>query len=65
LPDKIVLLTKNSRVVSFDKNFEFKFVNVIGQDKWETSNMIETFSSNIYLLDSTKNQIFKHKTAVN
>lgn len=65
LPDKIVLLTKNSRVVSFDKNFEFKFVNVIWQDKWEKSDTIETFSSNIYLLDKEKNQIFKHKTAVN
>lgn len=65
LPDKIVLLTKFWKVVSFDKNFEFKFINVIGQDKWEKSDMIDTFSTNIYLLDKEKNQVFKHKTAVN
>ncbi len=63
--DKIVLLTKSSRVVTFDKNFEFKFVNVIGQDKWENSNSIDIFWTNIYLLDKIKNQIFKHKTAIN
>lgn len=63
--DKIVLLTKSSRVVTFDKNFEFKFVHVIGQDKWESSDSIDTFGTNIYLLDKIKNQIFKHKTAIN
>lgn len=65
LSDKIVLLTKASKIVSFDKNFEFKFVNVIGQDKWEESNLIETFATNIYLLNNERNQILKHKTAVN
>lgn len=63
--DKLVLLTKSSRIVTFDKNFEFKFVNVIGQDKWESSDTIDTFGTNIYLLDRLKNQIFKHKTAIN
>lgn len=64
LQDKIVLLTKNTKIVSFDKNFSFKFVNVLWQDKWETSSIMDTFTSNIYLVDSEKNQIFKHKIAI-
>lgn len=63
--DKLILLTKNTKIVSFDKNKEFKFVNVLGQDKWESSNIIETFWTNIYLVDKDKNQILKHKVAIN
>ncbi|MDD4151667.1 MAG: hypothetical protein PHR68_03570, partial [Candidatus Gracilibacteria bacterium] len=65
LGDKLILLTKNTKIVSFDKNKEFKFVNVLGQDKWESSNIIETFGTNIYLVDKDKNQILKHKVAIN
>ena len=57
----IMLITKESKVVSFWKSKEFKFVDVIGQDKWESANFLATYGSNIYLVDNKDNQIYKHQ----
>ncbi len=58
----IVLLTSLGNVVEFDKNSFFSYVDVRNQEKWwEDSVMLWFFSSNIYLLNKERNQIFKHK----
>ncbi len=61
LQTNIALITKKWKVVVFSKNGNFKFSDVIGQDKWENSSMIASYASNIYLIDKKENQIYKHK----
>jgi len=61
LQTNIALITKKGKVVVFSKNGNFKFSDVIGQDKWEDSSMIASYASNIYLIDKKENQIYKHK----
>ncbi len=56
--DSIVIITKKSRVVKFNKNWTFKYINVIWQKKWGKSNFIDSYNWNIYLADDT--QIYKH-----
>jgi len=61
LQTNIALITKKWKIVVFSKNGNFKFSDVIGQDKWENSSMIASYASNIYLIDKKENQIYKHK----
>jgi hypothetical protein len=44
---------------------DFTRNNVTGQPTWEDSIGIKTFNGNIYLLESSKNQIQKHKPGIN
>jgi hypothetical protein len=62
--NKIYLLTNESQVVSYGENTGFKFVKVIGQEKWEDSSLIRSYSNNLYLINEERNQIFKHRPAV-
>lgn len=57
---EIALITKNWKIVVFSKSGNFKFSDVIGQDRWEDSNMIASYASNIYLISKKENQIYKH-----
>ncbi len=40
-------------------------MNVTGQNSWEDALTIKTFNGNIYLLDTTKEQIQRHKPGLN
>ncbi len=62
--ENIILSTKNNRVVSFSTDGTFKYVNVIGQDKWINMSRLDTFNSNIYLVNQEKNQIFMHSPSL-
>lgn len=55
----ILLLTKTWKVVNFAKSSFFSYVDVKDQWKWEKSNILQSYSSNIYLLSGK--QIYKHK----
>lgn len=59
--DNIILLTKLGKVVNFSKDKFFNYIDVKDQNIWEESNIINTYSSNLYLLNKQWNQIFKHK----
>lgn len=56
--DSIVIITKKSRVIKFNKNWTFKYINVIWQKTWEKSSFIDSYNWNIYLTDDI--QIYKH-----
>lgn len=49
----IFFLTKNDRVLS-TKRTEITYVNVTGQESWESADGIYTYFNNIYLLDKEK-----------
>lgn len=58
----ISLITDSSKVVSFSKNWVFKYIDVIWQTTgWEKSSLINAYNWNLYLINEEKNQIFKHK----
>lgn len=59
--DSIIIITKKSRVVKFNKNWIFKYINVIWQKTWEKSSFIDSYNWNIYLTDDT--QIYKHSSS--
>lgn len=61
LLDKISLITKKWNVILFSTNGNFKTSDVIGQEKWENSDIISSYNSNIYLISKEENQIFKHR----
>lgn len=57
----ILLLTDKWKVVSFSNNNFFSYVDVLDQPTWEDSHIIDSYASNIYLLNKLSNQIFRHK----
>ena len=57
----IILLTANGKVVNFAKNNFFSYLDVQDQPKWEDSNIISSYATNIYLLGKLRNQIYRHK----
>lgn len=60
----IFISTKNNRILTARQN-DFTYVTVTGQDTWETSERIKVFNSNIYLVNTTEGQIYKHRPGVN
>jgi hypothetical protein len=59
------LLTTENHVL-VPRRDEFAYINVTGQPGgWEDAISLKTFNGNIYLLDTTKNQIQRHKPGVN
>lgn len=57
---EIAIVTKKWNIIMFNRNGNFRFSNVLWQDKWETSNIIDSFWNNIYLLSKEENQLYKH-----
>lgn len=60
----IFLLTEQNHIL-VPRRDEFAYVNVTWQNSWEDSLWIKTFNGNIYLLNSQKNQIERHKPGIN
>lgn len=60
----IYALTNNKRILTAKRD-TFSYVNVIGQPSWEDALAIRTYNGNIYLLDTTKSQIQRHRPGVN
>lgn len=58
--DDIILTTKKKRVVKFSKDQKFSYISVIWQNTWEWSPLVETYNNNIYMINSAKNQLYKH-----
>ncbi len=58
---QIFLVTKKWRIVSFEKTGFFKFYDVKWQAKWEDFKSVETYSSYLYTLSTSWNQIFRHR----
>lgn len=64
--EDIVILTSLSKVVNFSRSGFLQYADVIGQKIWQESSEVDSFASNIYLLNKERNQIFKHrKTGAN
>lgn len=63
--DNFYLLTKNNRILGSRKQNEIDYVNVMGQDGWEKANKINTFNDYLYLIDTAKGEIYRHKPWVN
>jgi hypothetical protein len=61
---KLFVLTENNRVIAPQRS-EFNYVKVTNQEGWEAAGGIKTFNGNLYLIDSTGNQIWKHRPGVN
>lgn len=47
--------------MNFTKSGFFQFADSLGQKTWQESNELESFNTNIYLLNKDETQIFKHK----
>jgi len=58
--DDIILTTKKQRVVKFAKDSKFNYINVVWQTTWQWSPFIETYNNNIYMTNSSQNQVFRH-----
>ncbi len=58
------ILTTENHVIS-PRRDDFTRINVTGQTTWEDALSIKTFNGNIYLLESSKDQIQRHKPGVN
>ena len=63
--DNLVLMTASWKVVNFAKNNFFSYLDVTGQDKWDESPIIDSYLTNIYLLNKEENQIIRHKKSGN
>ena len=63
--DNLVLMTKSWKVVNFAKNNFFSYLDVSGQDRWDESPIIDSFLTNIYLLNKEENQVIRHKKSGN
>lgn len=59
-PD-IFLVTKNWKIISFEKNWFFKPYVVKWQTKWEDFKFVKTYSTYLYTLSANWNQVYKHK----
>ncbi|RKW22444.1 hypothetical protein D8B46_05445 [Candidatus Gracilibacteria bacterium] len=59
LGQDVYLVTNTSKVVKFNRNGNFSFANVSGQQSWETIKSVGSYSSSLYTL-SNENQIHKH-----
>lgn len=57
---RIILLTKKSRVISYDLKWNFKYQKVVWQDSWIESSDLNVYNWNVYLLDKKQNQVYKH-----
>ncbi len=57
----IVLITQQGKVVNFAKNKYFSYVDVADQPTWESSKIISSYTTNLYLLSDSWNQILRHK----
>lgn len=60
----IFILTTENHVLS-PRRDDFARINVTGQNTWEDAITIKTYNGNIYLLESSRNQIQRHKPWVN
>ena len=58
--DNIIIVTKKSRVIKFNKSWIFSYVNVLWQDTWEGSSLVDSYNLNIYMTNKEWNQIYKH-----
>lgn len=58
--DSLYILTNYSKIVEFNKNNYFSFVNVIWQTKWQKSKEIDSYGQNLYLIWEEDNQIYRH-----
>jgi len=63
--DNIYLNTNKSKIVRFAKTWHFSFMDVSGQDQWQSNKLISSYGSNIYLVDDKKAQIYKHSLSGN
>ena len=59
LGQDVYLVTNTSKVVKFNRNWNFSFANVSWQQSWETIKSVWSYSSSLYTL-SNENQIHKH-----
>ena len=60
----VYILTASNNILS-PRRDDVVRINVTGQNSWEDSLSVKTFNGNIYLLETNKNQIQKHKPWVN
>jgi len=58
--DNMYILTSSSKVVEFNKNGYFNYIDVSWQATWEKSKEIDSYAQNIYLIWKDDNQIYKH-----
>ena len=63
--DNLILMTKSWKVVNFAKNNFFSYLDVSGQDRWEKSPIVDSFLTNIYLLNEEENQVIMHRKSGN
>ncbi len=63
--DNLVLMTRSWKVVNFAKNNFFSYLDVSGQDRWDESPIVDSFLTNIYLLNKEGNQVIRHKKSGN
>lgn len=61
----IYLNTNKSKIVKFSKNGYFSFMDVKEQAQWNDSKIIKSYANNIYLVDSKKAQIYRHRLSGN
>jgi hypothetical protein len=57
----ILLMTRLGKVVRFSRGNFFSYVDVTNQPTWDESMSIDSYATNIYLLNKEKTQILRHK----
>jgi hypothetical protein len=60
----LYILTKNNRILSRRQN-SIVYVAVNGQESWKASTKVRAYNSNLYLIGSSKNEIFRHRPGTN
>lgn len=63
LNGRIILLTEKNRMLAFTTAWNFSYVSVNGQEKWQEAQKIDKYGSNLYTLSGSweTTQIFRHK----
>lgn len=61
----VILVTKKWRVVKLSRDLKFSYVNVLWQNTWQETPIVEAYNSNIYITNKAQNQVYMHSPAQN
>jgi len=56
-----MIMTKLGKVVKFSRGNFFSYADVTDQPSWEGSPSIDSYATNLYLLNKERNQIYRHR----
>lgn len=64
ISQNLYILTNNSKIIRFTKNWHFEYVTVQWQDKWQDMKQLWMYSTSLYTL-GINNQVYRHTASWN